>query len=70
MGLFRFRGKKNREKAPAELVTEHPSTVQAQPEATRRQVAAETRPNPDQPGWGRSIGQAIGKARDDRTSQQ
>jgi hypothetical protein len=70
MGLFRFRAKKDREKAPAELVTEQTSPVQSQPETTRRQVAAETRPDPDQPGWGRSIGEAIGKAREDRTSQQ
>jgi hypothetical protein len=37
------------------------------PQAARRQVAAEARPDPDKPGWGRTIGQQIGKAREDRS---
>jgi hypothetical protein len=31
---------------------------------------AETRPDPDQPGWGRTIGQAISKAREESSSQE
>jgi hypothetical protein len=70
MGLFRSRARKNREKAAAaELLTEQTRTVAAAPEAARREVTAEARPNPDQPGWGRTIGQAIGKAREDRADQ-
>jgi hypothetical protein len=37
------------------------------PQAARRQVTAEARPDPDKPGWGRTIGQQIGKAREDRS---
>jgi hypothetical protein len=40
----------------------------AEPEVTRREVSVEERPDPDQPGWGRAIGQAIGKAREERSS--
>jgi len=69
MGLFRSKARKNREKAAAELLKEQTRTVTAPPEAERREVTAEARPNPDQPGWGRTIGQAIGKARGDGTSQ-
>jgi hypothetical protein len=70
MGLFRSRARKNREKAAAaELLTEQTRTVAASAETARREVTAEARPNPDQPGWGRTIGQAIGKAREDRADQ-
>jgi hypothetical protein len=69
MGLFRSRARKNREKAAAELLKEQTRTVEAPAEAARREVTAETRPDPDQPGWGRTIGQAIGKAREDRAGQ-
>ena len=55
MGLFRSRARKNREKAAAELLKEQTRTVKAQSEVARREVAAEARPNPDQPGWGRTI---------------
>ena len=69
MGLFRSRTRKKREKAAAELLTEQARTVQAQPDDARREVTAEARPNPDQPGWGQTIGQEIGRARQDRTNQ-
>jgi hypothetical protein len=70
MGLFRSRARKIREKAAAELLKEQPRTAKAQAQAVRRKVTAEERPNPDQPGWGLVIGQEIGKAREDRPSQQ
>jgi hypothetical protein len=69
MGLFRRRSKKNREKA-AELLAEKSRTTTAQPEVAPRAVTAEARPNPDQPGWGETIGRQIGKAREDRASQE
>jgi hypothetical protein len=70
MGLFRSRARKNREKAAAERLEEQTSTVNAQAEVARREVTAEARPNPDQPGWGRTIGYEIGRAREDRASQE
>ncbi len=71
MGLFRGRAKKkNREKAAAGLLEEQTSTASAQAESAHREVTAEERPNPDQPGWGRIIGQEIGRAREDRASQE
>lgn len=70
MGLFRNRGAKNRENAAAELLKEQARTAKAQQEVARREVTAEARPNPDQPGWGRTIGQEIGKAREDRPGQE
>ena len=45
-------------------------TVKEQPEAAPREVKYEARPDPDKPGWGRIIGQEIGKAREDRASQE
>ncbi len=70
MGLFRNRARKNRQKAAAELLEQQTRTVEAQAEAARREVTAEARPNPDQPGWGLAIGQEIGKAREDRASHE
>jgi len=69
MGLFRSRASKKREKA-AKLLEEQTRAAKAQAEGGRREVTAEARPNPDQPGWGRTIGQAIGKAREDRASRE
>jgi hypothetical protein len=66
MGLFRRRAKKNREKAAAELLKGQDTTATA----PAREAAAEARPNPDQPGWGETIGQQIGKAREGRASQE
>jgi hypothetical protein len=70
MGLFRSRARKKREKAAAELLEEQARTVKAQREVARREVMAEARPNPDQPGWGLTIGQEIGKARENRARQE
>jgi hypothetical protein len=55
MGLFRSRAGDNREKAAAELPNEQTRTVRAQPGAAPREVKREARPNPDEPGWGRTI---------------
>jgi hypothetical protein len=73
MGLFRSRIKRNREKAAeppedekeARLPEEETGARTALAESARREVTAEARPNPDQPGWGRIAGQAIGKSRED-----
>jgi len=55
MGLFHSRAGKNHEKAAAELPTEQTRTVKAQPRVGPREVKREARPNPDEPGWGRTI---------------
>jgi hypothetical protein len=55
LGLFRSRAAKNREKAAAELQNEQTRTVKAQPGVVPREVKREARPNPDEPGWGRTI---------------
>ena len=65
MGLFRNRARKKREQAAPGLVAEQTTPVMTEPEVARREVTAEARPNPDQPGWGRTLGQQIGKARAD-----
>jgi hypothetical protein len=70
MGFFRSRASKKREKAAAKLLEEQIRAAKAQADVARREVTAEARPNPDQPGWGRTVGQAIGKAREDRASQE
>jgi hypothetical protein len=54
MDLFRRAGN-NREKAAAELPDEQTKTVQAPPVVVAREVKREARPNPDEPGWGRTI---------------
>jgi len=69
VGLFRGRARKDREEA-AGLPEEQAETVEAPAEAARGEVKFEVRPNPDSPGWGRTIGQEIGKAREDRPSQE
>lgn len=73
MGLFRSRARRKRENAAAKLTgqavkleEEQTGLGMAHGETTHRQVTAESRPNPDQPGWGQIAGQAIGKAREDR----
>ena len=55
MGLFRGGAGKNRETPAAELPDEQTRTVKAQPAAGPREVKREVRPNPDEPGWGRTI---------------
>ena len=66
MGLFRSKASKKREKAAAMLLEEQ---TRSPAQVVRREVTAEARPNPDQPGWGRTMGRAIGKAREDRAGQ-
>jgi hypothetical protein len=77
MGLFRsavdlFRGKarKDREEAADGLLTEQAKTDQAPAETARQEVKFEARPNPDSPGWGQTVGQEIGEAREDRAGQE
>jgi hypothetical protein len=70
MGLFRRRGKKNREKAASDLLNEQSATATPQTAVTPREATVEARPNPDQPGWGETIGQQIGKTREERASQE
>jgi hypothetical protein len=55
MGLFRSRAGNNHEKAAAELPNEQTRTVKAQPAVAPREVKREARPDPDKPGWGRTI---------------
>jgi hypothetical protein len=55
MGLFRGRAGKNRENVAAELPNEQTMTVKAQPAGAAREVKREARPDPDKPGWGRTI---------------
>jgi len=69
VGLFRGRATKDREEA-AEPLKEQARTVEAPAEVVRGEVKFEARPNPDNPGWGRTVGQEIGKAREDRASQE
>ena len=69
VGLFRGRAGNDREEA-AGLLTEQARTVEAPAEVARRAVQFEARPDPDHPGWGRAVGQEIGKARQDRASQE
>jgi hypothetical protein len=59
------------EQARAEQArAEQARAEQAQAEVARREVSAEVRPNPDRPGWGRTIGQEIGRARESRPTQE
>jgi hypothetical protein len=52
------------------LQEEQTRAAQAHAQFALREVTAEARPDPDQPGWGRTIGQAIGKAREDRAGRE
>ena len=42
-------------RAAAEFANEQTRTVKAQPVAVPREVKREARPDPDKPGWGRTI---------------
>jgi hypothetical protein len=55
MGLFRSKAGQNREKVAVELPNEQTRTVKVQPRPAPREVQREARPNPDEPGWGRTI---------------
>jgi hypothetical protein len=54
-GLFRGGAGKDRDKPAAGLPDEQTRTVKVQPEVGPREVKREARPDPDKPGWGRSI---------------
>src|SRR5215472_6827721 len=56
--------------AREEVLEEQAGTVEAPADAARGEVKFEARPNPDNPGWGQTIGQEIGKTRQDRPSQE
>jgi hypothetical protein len=58
-----------REEGAAGLLDQQAATVTAQPAVAGREVKREARPNPNKPGWGLSIGQEVGKARDDGASR-
>ena len=70
MRLFRRRASKRPDKAEVQLVQEPTSAAKAGAETARQHRAAEARPDPDQPGWGRTIGQAISKPREDSANQE
>ena len=55
MRLFRSGAGKDREEAAAEFANEQTRTVKAQPVVVPREVQREARPDPDKPGWGRTI---------------
>jgi hypothetical protein len=55
LGLFRGRAGNNREKAAPEFPNGQARTVKAQPVVVPREVKREARPDPDKPGWGRTI---------------
>jgi len=69
VGLFRGGARKDREEG-AGLLKEQADTVKAPTDVARGEVKFEARPNPDNPGWGRTVGQEIGKAREDRASEE
>ena len=70
VGLFRGRTRKDREEAADGLLEEQATTARAPAEVARQEVKFEARPNPDNPGWGQTVGQEIGEAREDRASQE
>ncbi len=55
VGLFRSGAGKNRDEAVAGLPEEQTRTAKAQPQVAPREVKREARPDPDKPGWGRTI---------------
>ena len=59
-----------REEGAPGLLDQQAATVTAQLAAAGREVKREARPNPNKPGWGLSIGQEVGKARDDGASRE
>lgn len=54
-----------REEGAAGVLDQQTATVTTQLAAAGREVKREARPNPNKPGWGLSIGQEVGKARED-----
>ena|ERR1700722_15725659 len=59
-----------REEGAAGLLDQQAATVTAQLAAAGREVKREARPNPNKPGWGLSIGQEVGKPREDGASRE
>lgn len=57
------------EGAPGPL-DQQPATVTAHLAGAGREVKREARPNPNKPGWGLSIGQEAGQAREDDASRE
>ena len=59
-----------REEGAAGLLDQQAATVTTQLAVAGREVKREARPNPNKPGWGLSIGQEAGKAREDGASRE
>lgn len=59
-----------REEVAAGLLDQQAATVTTQLAAAGREVKREARPNPNKPGWGLSIGQEVGKPREDGASRE
>jgi hypothetical protein len=59
-----------RQEVAAGLLDQQAATVTTQLAAAAREVKREARPNPNKPGWGLSIGQEVGKAREDGASRE
>ncbi len=59
-----------REEGATGLLDQQAATATTQLAAAGREVKREARPNPNKPGWGLSIGQEAGKAREDGTSRE
>jgi hypothetical protein len=66
MGLFRSWARKNQKKAAVKPSDKLPDVGATKEQIERRDLTAEARPDPDQPGWGRIVGQTISKAREGR----
>ena len=59
-----------RDEEAAGLLDQQAATVTTQLSAAGREVKREARPNPNKPGWGLSIGQEAGQAREDGASRE
>ena len=59
-----------REEEAAGLLDQQPAPVTRQLAPAGREVKREARPNPNKPGWGLSIGQEAGQAREDGASRE
>jgi hypothetical protein len=59
-----------REEGAAGLLDQQAATVTTKLAAAGREVKREARPNPNKPGWGLSVGQEIGKGREDDASRE
>lgn len=59
-----------REEGSAGFSGQPAATVTTRLAVPAREVKREARPNPNKPGWGLSIGQEAGKAREDGASRE